>query len=112
MPITGRKSDPIWSYFRKILNGKSVRAKCLRCKLEMTGLVARMKAHRNICQRQQIPDPEENIDLDSGSTDSESDFSSTSLQKKNENPKNVLISTKSTVQSNVIDFSETATVCG
>lgn len=48
----GRKRDPMWTFFDEIKPSeekKSVRAKCKKCKIEMVGLVARMKIHLEKC---------------------------------------------------------------
>lgn len=52
---SGRKSDPIWQYFDKLpsKSGKGCRAKCKQCQLELQGLVARLKTHREKCQQTQ-----------------------------------------------------------
>ncbi|CAI6351030.1 unnamed protein product [Macrosiphum euphorbiae] len=48
--MTGRRKDPIWNYFIEIKDkNKTTRAKCLKCSMEMAGLVMRMKLHKNKC---------------------------------------------------------------
>jgi hypothetical protein len=49
--MTGRKKDPIWHNFIEIKEPhKSVnKARCKKCDTIVTGLVARMKKHVQIC---------------------------------------------------------------
>ena len=59
--VSGRKSDPVREHFDKIpsKSGKAWRAICKDCKLELQGLVARLKNHREKCQQLQS---EEDVD--------------------------------------------------
>ena len=62
--VSGRKSDPVWEYFERIpsKSGKGWKAKCKQCKLELQGLVARLKLHREKCQQLQMEVSEDDVD--------------------------------------------------
>lgn len=49
--MAGRKKDPIWIYFKEknTISGKGVKAICKSCNIEMMGIVARMRKHKEIC---------------------------------------------------------------
>lgn len=47
--MTGRRQDPVWGKFRKIVRGTNIRAQCLNCKIEMCSIVSRMKSHHEMC---------------------------------------------------------------
>eukprot|EP00102_Acyrthosiphon_pisum_P018457 XP_008190223.1 PREDICTED: uncharacterized protein LOC100569569 isoform X2 [Acyrthosiphon pisum] len=78
--MTGRRKDAIWNYFIEIKDKhKTTRAKCLKCSMEMAGLVKRMKLHKNKCisiLEDSIVDEPENDQLtgDSGDGIEESDI--------------------------------------
>ena len=48
--IFGRMSDPVWEHFNRIpsKSGKGWRATCKQCKLELQGIVARLKCQRKM----------------------------------------------------------------
>lgn len=51
MASTGRRKDPVWNYFIEIKSSgttKGTRAKCIKCDIEMAGLVDRMKSNHVI----------------------------------------------------------------
>ncbi|XP_066983752.1 uncharacterized protein [Macrobrachium rosenbergii] len=62
--VSGRKSDPVWEHFNRIpsKSGKGWRAICKQCKLELQGIVARLKSHREKCQQLQTELSEEDLD--------------------------------------------------
>ena len=60
LTVSGRKSDPVWQYFERTpsKSGKGWRAKCKNCSLELQGLVARLKSHREKYQQtEDMDDP-------------------------------------------------------
>ncbi|XP_045110374.1 uncharacterized protein LOC123504116 [Portunus trituberculatus] len=53
----GRKRDPVWQFFDKVFNGSAFRAKCRKCKQEMSPLLAKMKTHMMTYHQLQINNP-------------------------------------------------------
>ena len=74
--VSGRKSDPVWEYFERIpsKSGKGWRAICKQCKLELQGIVVRLKFHREKCQQLQTEVSEEDVDASRESTYCRSEY--------------------------------------
>ena len=53
--MAGRKEDSIWQFYIKTTssNKSGCRATCKQCKKEIQGIVQRLKAHHDVCKRQQ-----------------------------------------------------------
>lgn len=53
--MAGRKEDSIWQFYIKKTerNKLGCRAVCKKCNKEIQGLVQRLKAHHEICNKQQ-----------------------------------------------------------
>lgn len=56
--MSGRKRDSVWQHFieksNKLKGKAGSRAVCKYCKEEIQGLVQRLKAHREKCQKKQM----------------------------------------------------------
>ena len=92
--MAGRKEDSIWQFYIKTTssNKSGCRATCKQCKKEIQGIVQRLKAHHDVCKRQQNKQgttTNANIDLppnffETGSASSSFTFSSTGSNSPSE----------------------------
>jgi len=64
--MAGRKEDSVWQFYLKTTDSKKsgCRATCKNCKKEIQGIVQRLKAHREICKKQQETRADIQVPLD------------------------------------------------